>query len=205
MANSSVAIELMMRGLFYSVVVSAYMFVTSVAANAGYERPTPGVPDKNGVLWDTPVYEPVTKKYYALIWAHNPKDVYLGVTWETADALAKAREYKGARGRLAIVDTVEVHQFLERTFHPDEPTWIGLRYACSTRTLWWADGRKWKPGFQAWDANWRQDVYACKSGDPAKDFMPVAYSAIDKGFKWIGKGKNKQFNGYFIEFPTGAP
>jgi hypothetical protein len=192
-----------MRQSFTCGLIALWIATTPLTANADYERPTPGVPDKDGVLWDTPVYDAVSGRYFALIWAH--KNVYQGVTWETAAAEAKSRSYKGARGGLAVVDTIEVHEFLERTFHPSDWIWIGLRYACATRTLLWADGKVWKPGFSAWDANWKQDIYACSSGDQATDFMPIAYSPVEKGFRWIGKGRHKGYYGYFVEYAVVQP
>ena len=99
-----------------------------------YERPTPGVPDRHGTLYDTPIYDPGSKSYFALIWARR-ENIYRAFTWAMADKQAATREYKGVHGRLAIVDTVEVHEFLERTFHTPCETWIGLRYWCGPQKL----------------------------------------------------------------------
>src|SRR6185437_1006304 len=183
------------------------LLLGSAGVRADYDRPVPGVPDKHGVIYDKPIYDPDSKRYFALIWAHDPANNYLPTTWGTAYNQALTREYKGVRGRLAIVDTLEVHSFLERTFHPNVDAWIGLRYWCGGKMLQWADGKTWaKGGFQAWDANWKQDVYACNSGDgKGKEYMPIAYSAVDQGFRWIGKGWHKGYFAYFVEFPTGEP
>jgi hypothetical protein len=166
-------------------------------------RPAPGIPDRYGILYDTPIYDPVSKSYFALAWAH--KTVYRGTDWLTANAEARSREYKGIHGRLAVVDSLEIHEFLERTFHPNVDVWIGLRYWCQKKTLEWSNGRTAKRSFQAWDVNWQQDIYACKSGDKNTDFMPVAYTPTDKGFRWIGKGRHKEYFAYFVEFPTAHP
>lgn len=170
-----------------------------------YERPIPGVAAADGVLYDTPIYDPDSKRYFALVWAHRADDH--GTNWATAYAAAKERQYKGALGRLAVVDSIEVHDFLLKTFHPPCEAWIGLRYWCTARSLEWANGVMVKPGsFQAWDREWRQDVAACaSSGVQGKEYMPVAYSKTEGGFRWIGKGIHKEYFAYFMEFPTGQP
>jgi hypothetical protein len=166
-----------------------------------YQRPTPGIPDRDGTLYDTPIYDPDSKSYFALIWART-ENVYRAYTWDMANKQAVTRQYKGVHGHLAVVDSVEVHEFLQHTFHTPCETWIGLRYWCGPRSLQWVDSHYWKPGsFAAWDANWKQDVYACAGGKT--DYMPVAYEPVAKGFRWIGKGVGKEYAAYFIEFPTG--
>lgn len=150
-----------------------------------------------------PVYDPVSKRYFALMRA-DPAN--WGTMWGAVARQAERQTYKGVRGRLAIVDSVDVHEFLLRTFHPNQYqyVWIGLRYLCGPKKLEWSDGRMLQPGsFQAWDPNWKQDIYACNSnpGDRT-EWAPVAYSPQ---FKWIVKGLHKGYDWYFIEFPTGQP
>jgi len=187
--------------VFVTILVQAH-----TASGCGTTRPVPGVADHDGILYDTPVYNEASKRYFALVWARNANDIYRGATWATANADARAHAYKGIHGRLAIVDALEIHQFLQHTFHPPCEAWIGLRYWCTPRTLEWSNGQAWKSGsFQAWDRNWRQDPFACRSGEKGNDFMPVAYSSAPNGFRWIGKGKGKEYFAYFIEYPTGQP
>ncbi len=50
--------------------------------------------------------------------------------WRVSSGLAAKRGFKGRQGRLAIVDSQEVHEFLRDTFRPDRSSWIGLRYFC---------------------------------------------------------------------------
>lgn len=156
-----------------------------------------------------PVYDPSAKSYFDLVDSRdlkaNPNDD--GRPWLTASALAKARVYKGVHGRLAIVKTVATHDFLERTFHPNNYTWIGLRYWCATRKLELSDGEVVTHlSFAAWDKNWNQDIYACHTSyPPGPDYMPIAYSPIQDGFRWIGKGRNKHYWYYLVEYPTGHP
>jgi hypothetical protein len=177
---------------------------SSPALACAEARPSPGIAEK-GVLYDTPIYDPGSKRYFALMWARNPQDIYRGANWAKANTDAKARQFKGVQGRLAVIDTPEVHSFLMQTFHPPCEAWIGVRYWCGPRQLEWTTGQYWKPGsFQAWDRAWKQDEYSCKPGDKP-EYMPVAYSATANGFRWIGKGPGKEYFAYFIEYPTGKP
>jgi len=161
------------------------------------------------VGYNTPVYDPVAKRYFAIVDGHNPQDIYRGINWIHAYAQAQTREFHGVRGRLAIVDSLEVHEFLMRTFRPKSETWVGLRYMCLAHKLETSAGRALaKNSFQAWDPNWNQDSYHCNQPEEAKPqdkFEPVAYTPVDKGFRWIVKGWGKEYFAYFIEFPTGQP
>lgn len=147
-----------------------------------------------------PVYNPASKSYFELVTLQSP------LAWIHAAEAARMRVFKGVHGRLAIVRNIDTHDFLERTFHPNVPTWIGLRYWCRAHVLQWADGEIDKAGsFGAWDKNWKQDIYDCPVGGPATDYMAVAYSPIEDGFRWIGKGWTKVYSAYFTEYPTGHP
>ena len=155
-----------------------------------------------------PVYDPVAKRYFAYM-PSNPDHVQWRDGWEWVDKMAKHLVFHGVHGRLAIVDTLEVHEFLLRTFHPkytDGPAWFGLHYLCNERQLQWSDGHFWKPGdFQAWDAQWNQDIYFCSGAavHPGT-FAPIAYEPAPN-FRWIGKGSGKGYEMAFVEFPTGGP
>ena len=149
-----------------------------------------------------PVYDPGSKRYFALMRAdpHN-----WGTMWDKVAQQARNQVYKGVRGRLAIVDSFEIHEFLLRTFHPNQYqyVWIGLRYLCRAKALQWSDGRMFQPGsFEAWDPKWKQDIYVCSDTNDRHDWAPVAYSPH---FTWIVKGRHKGYDWYFIEFPTGHP
>jgi len=181
--------------------VVCVLLATSCAATA--QSPAP--------LYDKPVYDPDAKRYFALIKLRPPNGnpYYEGMSWGEADADARSKSYNGVQGRMAIVDSVKVHEFLLTTFHANVPAWIGLRYWCNRRQAEWSDGKFLQPGgFQAWDPVWNQDVYSCKSAAVIKgeQYMPVAYNSVSQGaFRWIGKGWTKHYLTYFIEFPTGAP
>ena len=156
-------------------------------------------------LYDTPVYYAPEKKYVALI---NIR--WNEMIWDKASVDAQKRVYKGVQGRLAIVDNVGVHNFLLVTFHPEWPSWIGLRYWCSRHKLEWSDGKFWESGqFQAWDRNWMQEVSVCDSApmpNHPEQYMVITADPNSSGvFTWVAKGWYKSAWSYFIEFPTGQP
>ena len=149
-----------------------------------------------------PVYDPEAKRYFMFMKSQNA--VPSQTMWDSVSKQASAQAYKGVRGRLAIVDTPEVHQFLWTTFKPNhyQYVWIGLRYLCRAKHLEWSDGTLWKPGmFQIWDAQWNQDVYTCSEKGNPNDWAPVAYTPSMKS--WVVKGNHKGYDYYFMEFPTG--
>ena len=155
-----------------------------------------------GQVIGVPVYDPAAKRYFALM--HISAEPWSGM-WDKVAEAARRQSYKGVRGRLAIVDSIEVHDFLLRTFRPShyQYIWIGLRYLCRAKKLEWSDGRIFQPGsFQAWDPKWKQDIYVCSDRNNANEWAPVAYSPQ---FRWIAKGLHKGYDWYFVEFPTGHP
>lgn len=157
-----------------------------------------------GQIIGVPVYDPEAKRYFALEHAQlGPQ--YLTM-WNSVAEQAQRQVYKGVRGRLAIVDSLEVHSFLLRTFRPNhyQSIWIGLRYLCNAKKLEWSDGRLMNPGsFQVWDKEWNQDVYTCNKKSDPNDWAPVAYTG--EMHSWVVKGNTKGYPWYFIEFPTGQP
>lgn len=165
--------------------------------------------------YDIPVYDEAAKRYFMLVNARAPDGTPYprneGLTWHDADIEARSRLYKGVHGRLAVIDGIEVHDFLLRTFHSDVPAWIGLRYLCRSHRLLKADGTFMNgSSFKAWDAHWNQDFGGCQGKlDPTmvtfgEAYMPVAYYA-QPTFDWVAKGWAKRYLLYFIEFPTGHP
>jgi len=153
-----------------------------------------------------PVYDPVSKRYFAYMLS-DPENTPWRNEWEWVDKFAKHLVFHGVHGRLAIIDSLEVHEFLLRNFHSafkyiNGPAWIGLHYLCDEKQLQWSDGRFWKPGdFQAWDIEWSHDQYTCHSG--FHDFAPIAYE--NPTFRWMAKGRGKGYDWAFVEFPTGSP
>jgi hypothetical protein len=157
-----------------------------------------------GQVIGIPVYDPESKRYFALMHADDRAQSYH--TWGSVADQARSQVYKDARGRLAIVDSAEVHSFLLRTFRPNgyQYIWIGLRYLCRSKKLEWSDGRLWQPGsFQLWDTTWNQDVWTCSDKNNPNDWAPVGYTPSMRS--WIVKGNQKGYPWYFIEYPTGSP
>ena len=88
-------------------------------------------------LYNTPTYFEPSDTYFELV---NIETIYghydLGAkNWRVSSGLSAKRGFKGRQGRLAIVDSQEVHEFLRDTFRPDPSSWIGLRYFCGTTSL----------------------------------------------------------------------
>jgi hypothetical protein len=173
------------------------------------------------MLLNTPVYNPQTKSYFEL---YTPdlkkvrayKDIY-GLSWRAAWRLAPKLEFHGVKGRLAVVKSHAVSEFLKDTFKPDEEAWIGLRYWCKFHKLQWVTGDVWKPGdFSLWGRVWDQPTISpTQSGmGEAKDqcnptapsyHLGVHYWRREWGFYWNANGQNKHFNMMFVEYPTGGP
>jgi hypothetical protein len=183
-----------MKRLFLStaIALSACLLATTTT---GWAKP---------VSLSEPVYNPATKSYFALVWddenAANPEDQ--GLTWGEAYQRAKQRLFKGAQGRLAIINSLETHEFLINHFRPQAEAWIGVRYFCKARILERSDGvQMTRQTFQAWAPNWRAG-YACANDQ--QEYMPV-YLSVASGFRWLGQGIAKRYHEYLVEFPTGTP
>lgn len=156
----------------------------------------------------TPIYNPASKSYFQLF----DDNTYPG-NWEAARNRAAMKAFKGVRGRLAVVDSPQTHEFLLRAFDLDRrklSVWIGLRYWCSARLLQWEDGRPFSPSepdrFRLWHAEWsRSDENACSLSRSAKvGFAPVYYRTIGGLTRWQAVGAAKYFSYYLVEFPTGG-
>ncbi|GAB6054290.1 hypothetical protein JCM17960_31100 [Magnetospira thiophila] len=163
-----------------------------------------------------PVYNEETKSYFALMEAENDQKF-----WDTLDIEAAGQTYKEVNGRLAIIPSRSVHDFLVQEFGLRHPTWIGLRYWCQFKSLQWVDGSKVETtDFQIWQAPWYRDREAKCDDNPRSKrmFMPVYYEPRnyrEKGsfligsktddVHWRATGHETQFRHYLIEYPTGAP
>ena len=161
-----------------------------------------------GPLPRTPIYNSASKSYFQLF-----DDNEHPGNWEAARARAGMKAYKGVRGRLAVVDSPETHEFLLKAFSLDQrhlSVWIGLRYWCSARLLQWEEGRPFSPSepdrFRLWHTEWsRSDENACSFSRSAKvGFAPVYYRTIGGLTRWQAVGAAKYFSYYLVEFPTGG-
>lgn len=156
----------------------------------------------------TPVYNPYSQSYFQLFGDNvNPGN------WEAARARAGKKVFKGVRGRLAVVDSPEIHDFVLRTFDLTErqiSVWIGLRYWCSARLLQWEGDRPYSPSdpdqFKVWHTQWsRSDEDACHfTKSAALGFAPVYYRTLGGLTRWQAVGAAKYFDYYLVEFPTGG-
>ena len=163
-------------------------------------------------LYDTPVYEPDTGSYFELRKVTPGYSVRGGapaIQWPKAQVLARQSTYKGIRGRLAVVKSKEVNDFLRRTFKPDWGAWIGLRYWCKFNRLQWITGEfHERTAYANWDPVWNHEGSpGAARGQPScrrKDtFWPVHYWSVDAGFRWNANGDQKEMRYFFIEYPTG--
>ena len=117
-------------------------------------------------LGDPPIYNPASKSYFQIVDKRS--------NWSMAYDAARTQTYKGVRGHLAIVDSVETHQFIAENFDFDgKAVWIGLRYFCSYHMLMWNNQRAYSPTdaghFQAWHPQWHRHKTFCSSDcDPRR-------------------------------------
>jgi hypothetical protein len=154
---------------------------------------------------DPPVYNPVSKSYFQM----------LGTTgrhgnWPESLEQARAQTFKGVRGRLAVIDSLETHEFVMRNFDVSHPVWIGLRYWCEFRMLEWVGLRPYSPGdpgrYQAWHPQWsRGDQFCPPNASGPGAFLGVYYQPIsDSSALWQAVRTGKGFGRLLVEFPTGG-
>jgi hypothetical protein len=183
----------MRRRQIGAILLFILMISARIAASQGLPQTPPGVP----------IYDPVSKRYFALMGADQRFSTSMWSIWTAVKKQAESQVFKGVRGRLAVVDSSEVHEFLLQHFHPDQYryTWIGLEYHCRKKQLQWSNGQTLAHGeFSAWAANWRVDKWACSDTTFPDDYAAVAY---DPHMRWVLVGRHKGYDYYFVEFPTG--
>ena len=162
-------------------------------------------------LYDTPAYDAKNDTYYELVSLKKqypgryPKDV---TSWEHVASLSATRVFKGRQGRLAIVASREVNDFLRDTFKPDLPAWFGLRYYCKYKKLMWVDGRINEVGnYRNFSQRWHVGGIAPTNADDFSlcsnyfAFWPVHYWSLQDGFYWNANGTYKHFGIFFVEYP----
>jgi hypothetical protein len=156
---------------------------------------------------NSPVYNPHSKSYFQLFADNeNPGN------WEAARTRAGTKSFKGVRGRLAVINSAETHDFVLQTFQLTRrkvSVWIGLRYWCSARLLQWEADRPFSPSdpehFKMWHSQWsRSDENACNFAKSVRaGFAPVYYRTIGNVTRWQAAGAAKYFSYYLVEFPIG--
>jgi hypothetical protein len=153
-----------------------------------------------------PFFNPSTKSYFQLFTDNENPGV-----WQAARKRAATKVYKGVRGRLAVIDSMETHKFILQSFGlnwREASVWIGLRYWCSARMLQWETGLPYSPSdathFRMWHTKWaRADGEACgMEASKRSGFAPVYYRNIGGTVRWQAVGAGKGFNAYLVEFVT---
>lgn len=161
-------------------------------------------------VYGKPIYDPASKSYFELVKITRqqaPHGDSPALPFDKVVPLAAARVFKDTPGRLAIVRSSETHVFILQNLRPSIVAWIGLRYMCKQRQLLWINGERLTKGqFAPWHDNWDQSGTAgCVRGKGETDWMPIAYTGVGEGFRWIAKGGKKVYKEYIVEYPTGKP
>ncbi len=167
-----------------------------------------GAATADATLWDTPAYFPGNKNHYELVRAQPGQSIrgsrIAEISWNRAAQAAQQRHYRGARGRLAVVKSPELNDWLRTTFRPRQMVWIGLRYWCKLNTLQWVTGEIYpRTEYANWDPVWAGTGGYLPDCRNQSWFWPVHYWGIDRGFRWHANGMIKEAHGYFVEYPTG--
>ena len=142
-----------------------------------------------------PVYNEATKSYFML--GRVPE----GQTkWRKARAIARSMTFRGARGRLASVNSAATMKFIRDNFEINNSVWIGGRVVCKGGKLLWENGKIQKRGdYSRWHRQWNRTRIKC----PNVEYMPLYITAEQKGFYWRASGPEKGFNPILVEFRTG--
>lgn len=169
-------------------------------------------PAAGEALYNQPVYDPLSGNYFELRKAtpgYSGRGGVAAIGWAKARVLASKSVFQGVRGRLAIVKTKELNDFLRRTFKPDVGAWIGLRYWCEFNKLQWVTGEIHdRAAYANWARVWNHwgskgVAQAQRTCSRRERFWPVHYWAASDDFRWNANGTGKEMQAFFIEYPTG--
>ena len=153
---------------------------------------------------DPPIYNPASSSYFQLLKQTTEKQ-----SWRFAHSAALSRTFKGVRGRLAVIDRPETHQFILQNFDLSREVWIGLRYWCRFRMLEWNGLRPYSPGdpgrFHAWHPQWYRNTPSCSDWRSKElSYKPVYYQPLgERNARWQASGSAKFFGRFLVEYPTG--
>ena len=156
------------------------------------------------------VYDPASKSYFQLhsFSLSESRGGEANGNWNDAQRVANNLSFKGVSGRLAIVKTPEVHDFLLRNFRSigANVAWIGMKVDCKSMKAYWTDGTPVdKQAFNAWDLKrWYRTNVNCMQNTSIA-WMGVYYEPAEDGFRWQASGPQKAFRHMFVEYPTGKP
>jgi hypothetical protein len=161
-----------------------------------------------------PVYNPTTRTYFQLF------DDGHSSTWAGARKRAAMKSFKGVRGRLAVIDSIETHNFVLKKLglmQHDSSVWIGLRYWCSAHVLQWEGELPYSPSdagrFRLWHNPWARastgqggaagiESTCGMTASREQGFAPVYYRNIGGVVRWQATGAGKGFDSYLVEFVT---
>lgn len=171
--------------------------VAAHAAPAGADEYA-SMRDNAGRLMNVPVYDPVSKSYFALY--HLPYKPY-----DAARHIAAKKSYRGVRGRLAIIRSKETNDLIKQTLRPRN-AFFGLQLVCYSRKLVWVNNDELVGGedFTDFGKNWFTPVY--KPCQRTNELYAAAVIAdFGDGLHWHLQTPGHFIHAYLVEFPTGAP
>ncbi len=183
-----------MRFRFFVVFLCAFA-LTAPAIAAG----------KKPVL-DKPVYLEANDTYYELVSSASLGVKARRLLWRYAKAASERRHYKGRRGRLAVVTSAEVHNFIRDALRPNQSAWIGLRFFCRYNKGLWVNGKRLDAKvFARWGRVW--NVRGANPANPRRSqctrapYLAVHYWSVARGFAWNANEPDKEFDHAIIEYP----
>ena len=198
-------VRVISRTTFKSRAVLAFLGVACLLANSAQsqERYLDSLRSYRGYLFDVPVYDPYSKSYFEL--RHNLAGggTYVA-NWSVADRIARSKSYKGVRGRLAIIRSMEANNFILKTFKPPNETYIGLRMICSEGfKLFWVNGKILsRKDYQNWGRMWHYpNTYLPCRG--ASKYGGVVYNRLEGRPRWYVIAPAHATVAFLVEYPTG--
>ncbi len=188
---------------FVVTVTLAIALLLSLESNA--QRAPKELGERGSKLWESEVvlFEG-NGSYYQLISDFTRDNS--GATWEDARSLAAERTYKGRHGRLAMLDSAELQNWVLGTFDLPERgyngnTWIGIRYWCSFRKLTDIDGATYSfQSFSAWDTPWYRDGGTRCEINQKLPYMGVYIQGTAS--RWRAAGFLKRYPNFLVEYPA---
>jgi hypothetical protein len=145
-----------------------------------------------------PFYNAETDSYFELF--GRSKGNHRGWPWRKANEFANSKQYKGQRGRLALIRSHEILNFVRETFTISGASWIGARYYCKYSKLLWSDGKLESPKAPGmWHGQWHRTNVRCAN----RGYMPLYLTPPERGgIYWQASGPQKWFNYYLVEYPA---
>lgn len=155
---------------------------------------------------DPLLYEP-NNSYFQLVLDFGGQR-HNGIRWADANAKASMMQYQGRRGRLAIIDSPMLYDWLSKQLNLSGlphggNTWFGLKYWCGFRQMTWSSGKQHPfSSFSAWDTPWHWgDIDNCNI-----ESIEYMGTYIDgSSLRWKAVGEKKAFPYFLVEYPAPDP